>query len=79
MKTYTPQELKEIIAWYEANADRLPATAQLGKGETVRDMPQFVSHTLSIVRKHAEDLSFARQIKYLFILKEQIEKQGGLT
>lgn len=73
MNPYSPEAISDIIAWYEANADRLPQTASLAQGEQAHDVRKLVDYLLNIARHQGQNPTFARNVQYLFDLKTQIE------
>ncbi len=73
MKLFTEQERADIVAWFEANADKLPATAKLSDSETITNVPKFVNQSCGIIKSQGNNPIFTRFIQKLFELKKIIE------
>ncbi|MGM9687530.1 MAG: DUF6965 family protein [Alloprevotella sp.] len=71
-KQFTEAELKELLEWFEAQAEHLPHSLQLDKATYIADLPKTVKLYFDIVRLHGDNPTYSGQINHLFKIKEKL-------
>lgn len=74
-KTYTAEEVDEVIRWFEDHMDSLPETVQLDVATRITDFPRTVRLYFDIARLHHDNPTYAGQVLHLFRMREAVEAQ----
>ena len=74
-KVYDPEELKELINWFEVNHDKLPKSIYINSGAFVKDVPHLTSQFSQIVAKVGEKKAYGSHMRLFFTLRERIIEQ----
>lgn len=71
-KTYSPEELEDIISWTTTNMNRLPKSLQLDKATFIPDLKQTMKNYIEICQVHAENPTYGAQIRHIFMMREKL-------
>ena len=74
-KVYAPEELQELIKWFEDNHDKLPKSIYINSGTFVKDVPYTSSQFHKIVAKVGEKKAYGSHMRLFFTLRERIIEQ----
>lgn len=75
-KTYTAEELRELIHWFEAHKEQLPETLRLDKSTFIPNFRLTAEYYISIARKHYANPTYGAQIWMLFRMRERLQEEG---
>lgn len=75
-KTYTTEELREVIHWFEERKERLPQSLRLDKGTFIPDLPLTAGYYVAIARKHYANPTYGAQIWMLFKMHDRLLEEG---
>lgn len=71
-KLFTPEELEELCAWFEARKERLPQELMVLPGCVTHELPKVVGYYIDIVRLHGANPTYTGQIRHLFLIREKL-------
>ena len=74
-KVYDPEELQELIKWFEVHHDKLPQSIHINSGLFVKDVPYTTSQFHKIVAKVGEKKAYGSHMRLFFTLRERIIEQ----
>lgn len=75
-KTYDAAAIQELIAWFRARMDRLPASIELSESTKITDLPRTVSLYIDLVQKHHAAPIYGGQVLHLFRMREALTAVG---
>ncbi|MCF0235172.1 MAG: hypothetical protein HUK09_00345 [Bacteroidaceae bacterium] len=76
VKVFPPESLNELVAWFKARRETLPATLELGPGLNIEDLGATVDRYFDIVALHRENPTYGAQILHLFRMRERLVELG---
>ena len=71
-KQFSKAELKELLGWFEAQAEHLPHSLRLDKATYIEDLPKTVKLYFDVVRLHGDNPTYSGQIYHLFKIREKL-------
>lgn len=75
-EAYTPEELKEIVDWFEERMDRLPAKLELDEATKTGDLRLTVERLTTILKRKKLDISFSGYVSHLFVIRDKLLESG---
>ncbi len=72
-KEYSPVEVSELIAWFEARIDRLPSSLVIDAATETDDLPRTVKSYIRIISKGVPNVSFCGYVAQLMRIRSLVE------
>ena len=76
-KTYTKEEVNEVITWFRQHQDMLPDTLQLNASTVYKDFKKTIELYFDIALAHHEKPCYGGQIYHLFQIREKLIELYG--
>ena len=71
-KKYSAEELNDLIAWFEANKQRLPQSLQLDPGNYIPDLKSTLEVMICVSQRTRNNPTFSGFICNLFKVRDKI-------
>lgn len=71
-KTYSEEEISEVISWFKAHEKEMPASLDLDAGTHIPDFPSTLEKYIIIARLHKDKPSHAGQVYTLFKMRDRV-------
>ncbi len=75
-KTYTEEEIEELIAWFEKNDDKLPESLYVDNATFIKELRYTVHLYFPLVRERRESICFSGQVFFLFKIRKKLMEMG---
>lgn len=75
-RTFTDEEIDDLIAWVEKNLEQMPQSLQLNQATFIPDLKSTAAKYIDLVRQHRDDPAFNGQVYHLFIMRDLLIAQG---
>ena len=73
---YTPEEIKDLIKWFQERMDQLPKTLTLDDSSSTEDLPQVVKILILRMGDCNITPTWSGYASHLFLIKERLIENG---
>ena len=73
-KTYTPEELQELVDWMTQRLPTMPESLQLNKATYISNLKRTTKDYLDLVKLHANNPTYGGQLHHLFEIRQRLEE-----
>ncbi len=73
---HDPAAIDELLAWFRARMDRLPASMPFLPGMNIPNLPETVQKYIEMTELNRENTTYSPQISHLFRMREKLMAQG---
>lgn len=75
-KIYAPEEIKELLDWFQARLADLPGSLRLDQATFIPDFPATARSFMAIAEQHRENATYGAQIYMLFRMRDKLLADG---
>lgn len=73
---FTKEELEDLISWFEARMEKLPATMQIDNSNYTENLPLTIKAYISMLKNRVPNTTFCGYISHLELIRKRLQLEG---